>query len=245
MKKRLKTQQKVTFLIKFSIFSILYFLTTCLFVPPIAALFGRVPMPVFSNKYIKPTNFFTCLFNRHYVKVELRNTVQSVANRLSRQENDAQIRYLDANFPFINGFPLLPHLSHNDGQKLDISFFYLKKENGKTTNEKPSFTGYGVFEMPQKGENNQTESCKTKGFWQYDFTKYMAWGSHKNDYIFDEKRTKSLILLFSQEESIQKMFIEPHLAVRMGVGEKEKIRFHGCQAVRHDDHLHIQINPKK
>jgi len=245
LKKGVILLPKRIFFLKISIFLILYLLTTCLFVPPIAALFGRVSMPVFSNKYIKPTNFLTCLFNRHYVKVELKDAVQSVANQLATQENNVQIRYLDASFPFINGFPLFPHLSHNDGRKLDISFFYLNKKNGQTTNEKPSFTGYGVFEMPQKGEKNQAESCKAKGFWQYDFTQYMAWGFHQNDYIFDEKRTKALILLFSQEESIQKMFIEPHLAARMGVGEKEKIRFHGCQAVRHDDHLHLQINPKK
>jgi hypothetical protein len=32
--------------------------------------------------------------------------------------------YLDGNFPFLNGFPLLPHLSHSDGRKLDIAFYY-------------------------------------------------------------------------------------------------------------------------
>ena len=32
-----------------------------------------------------------------------------------------EIHYLDANFPFINKFPLLPHLSHNDGKKIDIT----------------------------------------------------------------------------------------------------------------------------
>lgn len=32
--------------------------------------------------------------------------------------------YLDANFPFFDGFPLLPHLSHVDGRKRDIAYYY-------------------------------------------------------------------------------------------------------------------------
>ncbi|MFT5619364.1 MAG: hypothetical protein ACI85I_002607, partial [Arenicella sp.] len=38
-----------------------------------------------------------------------------------------------------------------------------------------------------------------------------------------------------------KVFIEPHLKTRLGLENYSKIRFHGCQAVRHDDHIHVQL----
>ena len=35
------------------------------------------------------------------------------------------------------------------------------------------------------------------------------------------------------------IFIEPHLKNRLKIGNN-RIRFHGCKAVRHDDHIHFQ-----
>jgi hypothetical protein len=64
---------------------------------------------------------------------------------------------------------------------------------------------------------------------------------NKKDYMFDAIRTKQMIALFASSDAIEKIFIEPHLALRMHVKSFPKIRFHGCHAVRHDDHLHIQI----
>ena len=53
------------------------------------------------------------------------------------------LNYLEANFPFIDKFPLLPHLSHNDGKKLDVSFHYVNAKTGEHTNVVPSWLGYG------------------------------------------------------------------------------------------------------
>ena len=39
---------------------------------------------------------------------------------------------------------------------------------------------------------------------------------------------------------IGKDFIEPHLAKRLGA-TTSKIRFQGCKAARHDDHIHVQL----
>ncbi len=33
---------------------------------------------------------------------------------------------------------------------------------------------------------------------------------------------------------------KPHLKTRLKLSSA-KIRFHGCQAVRHDDHIHVQL----
>ena len=38
-----------------------------------------------------------------------------------------------------------------------------------------------------------------------------------------------------------KILLEPHLAHRLGVEGRPNIRFQGCRAARHDDHIHVQI----
>ena len=93
----------------------------------------------------------TCTLNRHYVRPELKNNIENVASKISKKHPNTTVNYLDANFPFYNGFPLLPHLSHNDGKKLDIAFLY-KNRLGKEINTAPSFMGYGVYEAPKKSE---------------------------------------------------------------------------------------------
>ena len=58
--------------------------------------------------------------------------------------------------------------------------------------------------------------------------------------LFDPERTSSLVKIITDHKMIEKVFIEPHLKVRMGLEGNEKVRFHGCHAVRHDDHLHVE-----
>ena len=60
-----------------------------------------------------------------------------------------QLNILDANFPFIDGFPLLPHRSHNDGRKVDISLVY-ETSDGQYSYAVVSRSGYGVFESPKE-----------------------------------------------------------------------------------------------
>ncbi len=223
---------------KVGLFFSLYFLSTFLLVPPIAKHFGRVPLPIWSGQ-IKPTNLLTCLLNRHYVRPKLKVTCEEIASKLQQKYPYSELRYLDANFPFQDGFPLLPHLSHNDGKKLDLSFFYLEKD-GTQTNSKPSVSGYGVLEKPQKGEYNTATHCKQKGYWQYSYPQWLTFGII-NQLDFDVERTKYLTKAFATHTNIGKVFIEPHLKARLGLGFYSKIRFHGCQAVRHDDHIHVQL----
>ena len=217
---------------KFILFSIIYLLLTFLIVPFIAPIFGREKI-----KYGKPSNSFTLLLNRNYVKPEL-NTLMNSLNQLASYEN-IEIHYLDANFPFFDGFPLLPHLSHNDGKKLDLSLIY-QNADGTLSNKQKSFSGYGVFEGPKDGEYNQIEQCKQAGYFQYDFPKYLSFGSINDELKFSEKGTKLLIETILKYDSIEKVFIEPHLKTRLGLSNS-KIRYHGCGAVRHDDHIHIQV----
>ncbi|WP_299115291.1 hypothetical protein [uncultured Winogradskyella sp.] len=213
------------------VFPVLYLAFNLLIIPPIAKFFGREKLPIF-NEYVKPANWFYPLAFRNYVKPELNTLLNNVS-----KESNTTIKYLDANFPFFDGFPLLPHLSHNDGKKIDLSFKYLDS-NGESTEQNSSFSGYGAYINSNK--NYTASRCITKGYWQYDFSKYLSFGI-SDDVVFDSKRTKQLIKALVKQVNTQKLFIEPHLKESMGLTNYSKIRFHGCQAVRHDDHIHLQI----
>ena len=230
--KKVKYRQK-----RVALFAIVYLVSNLILVPNLAPLFGREKIK--QSELIKAHSFFTNLMNRNYVRPELNKALASIANRVSKKHKGLYLVYLDANFPFINKFPLLPHLSHNDGKKIDVSLVY-KDEKGVLTNKKPSVSGYGVFEVPLKGEYNQIKTCKDSGKWQYDFTKYFTFGAINKGLVFSEKGTKDLVLAIQKEPSIGKIFIEPHIKNRLHL-KSSKIRFHGCQAVRHDDHIHFQL----
>ncbi|WP_159023602.1 hypothetical protein [Formosa sp. L2A11] len=219
----------------FIIFISLYLCSTLLIVPHIAPLFGREQVK--NTTKIKPTNYATVLLNRNYVKPELNTLLSQTATALKK--TPIEIHYLDANFPFINSFPLLPHLSHNDGKKIDISLIY-QTEHGKITNTQKSVSGYGVFEGPKYNEYNQIDVCLKSGHLQYDFPKYLTLGSINKDLIFSKKGTKKLIKSLLSNQKLGKIFIEPHLKSRMNLSHN-KIRYQGCKAVRHDDHIHIQL----
>jgi hypothetical protein len=143
-------------------------------------------------------------------------------------------------FPFLDNFPLFPRLSHNDGKKLDLSFQYNNSSTGQITDEIPSFIGYGVCEEPERGEENTPEYCDSKGYWQYNLLRDIVSQDANEEFVCDDKRMRDLVNSFVSHNRVGKIFIEPHLKKRMEL-TSSKIRFHRCQAVRHDDHIHVQL----
>ncbi len=219
-----------------TIFIGIYLTATFILIPPIASFFGREKIN--NSSFVSSHSYLTIVLNRNYVSTTLNKSLQTIGKKFNDKYPNLQLVYLDANFPFFNGFPLLPHLSHNDGKKIDLSFIYKNKE-GKHTNQKPSNSGYGSFEPPKEQEKNTTNFCKSKGYWQYDFTKYLTFGSNEN-LIFSDTANTFLIYLIAKDKNVQKIFIEPHLKKRLSISSI-KVRFQGCKAVRHDDHIHFQI----
>jgi len=227
-------------ILKLLTFLIFYIFTTFLIVPPVAKRFGRVPLPILETNNLQPLNVLTCIFNRNYVKPELKQVAFLVAKRMNEKFPGTVVNYLDASFPFINKFPLFPHLSHNDGEKLDVAFCYIDKKTSKPINNAPSIIGYGVSEEPRSDEINTALFCSQKGYWQYSLLGRIIPQKNKMNFTFDSIRTKKLVEIFAAEKLIGKIFIEPHLKTRLNLTTR-KIRFHGCGAVRHDDHIHVQI----
>lgn len=212
-----------------------YTIVNLFITPQLAKLNGRVQIS--ETEKIKLANPFYKLLNRNYVKPELNLLLNSVSQDLN--ETPIQINVLDANFPFWDGFPLIPHLSHNDGKKLDLAFVY-ENPNGESSNNIKSLSGYGIFEEAKTGEINQVNNCEENGFYQYSIAKFLGLNLFHKDLVFSENGTKLLINSILRQSALEKLFIEPHMKNRLNLNHT-KVRYHGCHAVRHDDHIHIQI----
>lgn len=233
----LKSRRRMT---RYIVFVALYCLSTFLIVPPLAKLCGREKITC--NDRIKPANFIINLLNRNYVTPELNAYLNEVSRNDKLKRFDVEVRYLDACFPFIDGFPLLPHLSHNDGRKIDLSFIYEDK-SGQVINKSKSVSGYGVFEPANESEIDQTEICLGRGFSQYDYPKYFTLGRIHSHLQFSNNGTAVLIQSLLETDELEKMFIEPHIKQRLGFNDS-RIRFQGCYSVRHDDHIHLQVKKR-
>jgi hypothetical protein len=178
-------------------FSFVYALCVFFIVPILAPLNSRKALPVFNDR-IAPHNLGYVLLCRNYVHNDLFNYMAFHSRNYHNGTSGLQLIYLDAGFPFIDGFPLLPHLSHNDA-----------------------------------------------GFWQYDYAKYLGFNIYK-DLTIDEALTNFMIDDMLEFLPAEKIFMEPHLIPRLELDQlpshqRSKIRYHGCHAVRHDDHFHLQI----
>lgn len=223
----------------FVLFLILYTVVCYLIVPPLAEKYGRVRLPYHSSS-LQAANLFTIICNRNYVKPSILEVLTKTASTLKQDKGNLSITYLDACFPFFDGFPLLPHLSHNDGKKIDLAFFYRNIQSRQLVNEQPSNSGYGIYEGPLDNDENKTSECKSKGNKIYDFSRYLTFGTNKN-LVFDQNTTAKFIFYLAKSPYTHKILLEPHLKKRLGFQHENKIRFQGCHSVRHDDHLHLEI----
>ncbi|MFC5738068.1 hypothetical protein [Sinirhodobacter huangdaonensis] len=196
----------------------------------LAPQFGRVPIACHGNGPLVMRSWVFCLANRNYVAPELKAAVEDMAAATAATYPGTVTLALDGNFPFLNGFPLLPHLSHNDGRKLDLALYYADHGRylpGRTR----SPLGYFAFEP---GPNTCPPRFPTL---RWD----LAWLQPLwRAYAPDPERMHLALRLLARDPRIGKIFLEPHLAAKFGAGVT-KIRFQGCAAARHDDHIHIQL----
>lgn len=196
----------------------------------VAPVFGREPVPCMFESTLRMKSTLYCVLNRQYVTPELKTVLQDFSKAMDRDFPETTTLVLDANFPFISGFHLLPHLSHDDGRKVDLAFFY-KDDGGFLPGVTRSPIGYFAFE---KGPTTCPDTTLTL---RWD----MAWLQRLwPDYHLEPRRMTGALQLLSDDERVSKVFIEPHLKSRFQI-ESSKIRFQGCRAARHDDHIHLQL----
>jgi hypothetical protein len=196
----------------------------------IAPIFGRVPIACLDEGPLGMRSWVFCLANRNYVAPELKDAAEDMAAEMARTHPGTVTLALDGNFPFLNGFPLLPHLSHKDGRKLDLAFYYA--DQGRTLPERTrSPLGYFAFEPEPSACPPRFPTLR----WDLPWLQPL-W----RDYAPEPARMRLALRLLSHDPRIGKIFLEPHLAAKFG-SDASKIRFQGCAAARHDDRIHIQL----
>ncbi len=197
----------------------------------VAPAFDRHALPCFGER-LRSRSALTCLLNRNYVDGELLRLLTNYSDAISETMVPTRTYTLDGSFPF-GLFPMIPHLSHQNGRQIDLAFYYAQK--GSTRFETRSPIGYFAFEYPD------TERCpETSRTRRWD----LRWlQPYLRDMPLDEERMRFMLSWLSQhkeEYGIKKVFLEPHLAQKYGNGD-DVFRFQGCEAARHDDHIHIEI----
>jgi hypothetical protein len=100
--------------------------------------------------------------------------------------------------------------------------------------------GYFAFEQPRGGGGSCGRGSPYSLRWDMDWLQPLL-----PDLALDEERTRAALSWLTASGGrfgVEKIFLEPHLAQRLGVSSP-LIRFQGCNAARHDDHIHVQVRP--
>ena len=196
----------------------------------VAPLLGRVPLPCFGEPLRMQSPAY-CLLMRNYVSPELAAVARDAATQMTMTDPGTITLALDGGFPFLNGMPLLPHLSHSDGKKLDFAFYY-QSDGSYLPGQTRSPIGYWAFEL---GDETNCRPVWLTGRWNLRWLQ-----SFWPDRSLEPNRTAALTRLCLADPRVSKVFLEPALATRLGLANS-KLRFQGCRAARHDDHIHIQL----
>ncbi|MEZ5758256.1 MAG: hypothetical protein R3D86_08545 [Emcibacteraceae bacterium] len=223
-------------------FLLVYAISTTVAVPFVAPLFGRVALNCFATEAhpYQANSVLFCALNRNYVQPHVKSILEGLADHMADKFPGTVVSYLDANFPFANDIPLLPHLSHNDGKKLDVALFYKDQDSGIPLSKGGGWMiGYWNFSPSWHYEKKQV--CANEGALRWKF----AWlQSIFSDLALDLDRTSEMLnhlSLGNASKSIQKIFIEPYLVEILNV-QSDKMKFAGCGAARHDDHVHFEVD---
>ena len=196
----------------------------------LAPLAGRVPLTCGGDGPLRVQGWFFCAANRNYVVPELAAVLSDVADGVDDAFPGTQTLVLDAGFPFLTGFPLIPHLSHDDGRKADIAFYYADAD-GYLPGRTRSPVGYFAF---TPGPSTCPPAFPTLR-WSLPVLQPL-WP----DWQPDDARMRAVLNLLMADDRVGKVLLEPHLQDRFGVSGG-KVRFQGCRAARHDDHIHVQL----
>ena len=190
---------------------------------------GRDRLPCFHSDLRTGNWAAYCLLGRNYVREGAVDVISEAHAEVETRHGPSPLTWLDASGPV--NLPLWPHRSHTDGRQVDLSFYYVTLEGEPIP--PPTFTGYFAYEPPEAGER---QPC-APGSRPLDFGD----PPQTRDWRWDEARTTTLVQTLIGDERVRRIFLEPHLADRMALTGHPKVRFAGCNAARHDDHIHIDL----
>ena len=196
----------------------------------LAPLAGREALPC-TGAPLRMQSAFYCIALRNFVAPDLADLAGDAASRVAAQHPGTATLALDGGFPF-SGLPMLPHLSHADGRKLDFAFFYQSPDGPYLPGQTRAPLAYFAF------ETLETPTCPPA--WAT-----LRWDLRWMQALYPDRplepvRTASLVRALLDDPRLGKLFMEPPLADRLGLSDP-RLRFQGCRAARHDDHIHIQL----
>ncbi len=223
-----------------AVFLLLYALVGTFVVPPMAAALGRERLPCFASEErpLQAVSPLFCLTNRNYARPAVFRILFDLSDAMARAAPGTVTAYLDAGFPFLDGFLMLPHLSHRHGSDVDLAFFYLQGDAATPSPAGGSWSiGYWAYVPPRTGDPQPCAARTIDLRWDLDWLQPAFSGLR-----LDERRTAAMLRWLSDNAGrygIRKVLLEPHLQRRMAT-DARLVRFQGCRAARHDDHLHVR-----
>jgi len=196
---------------------------------------GLVALPCGAGP-LQPVAQRYCRDRKHYVTPAARAVLLKTADRLTRKHPGLVVRYMEASWP--SGVrPMPPHFSHGDGRQIDLVLFYQDRAGRPLAGPAKPYgrhaPGYGAFEPPRREADRVCTGLKTP----HD----MPDPPSSRPWRLDDERTADLVRMLSAEPQVRRIFIEPHLKKRLGFLSDTKVRFAGCKAARHDDHIHVDF----
>jgi hypothetical protein len=194
---------------------------------------GLVPLPCDRTGAVRPARPFYCTARRHFVTPAAREAIHDAAKAMGKRFPGAPVTYMEASWPSGKA-PMPPHLSHGDGHQVDISIYYETLDGKPLAAPYKTWTGFNAFEPPRK--ESERVSCP-KGS-EHEKGKDP---DADRKWRMDETRTRALLKIFVEDKRVRRVLIEPHLEKRLGFDGHPKVRFAGCNAARHDDHLHVDF----
>ncbi|WP_370238217.1 hypothetical protein [Brevundimonas sp.] len=176
-----------------------------------------------------------CDRDRHYVTPAARDALTDAATRLAKDFPGIVVGFMDGSgSEGIVPFP--PHLSHGDGRQVDLALCYTDTQ-GRPLAEVPDtrkWGGYWPAEPPRPGERIACPQGREGRAHKPDPPANRPWR-------LDEERTRAMVMILIADPRVRRVMIEPHLEERFGLWGHSKLRFAGCQAARHDDHIHVDF----
>jgi hypothetical protein len=196
---------------------------------------GLVRLPCDGSEPLRPAHPFYCSRDRIYVRPEARDALVEAAREMARRFPGTQITYMDASGAD-GQVPFEPHLSHGDGRQVDLSLFYTSLDGAPIHGSPPGSraNGYGNYEPPRPGDPQPCRGIDRPND-DRDPPADRAWR-------LDEARSRALTEILAADSHVRRILIEPHLERRWTLEDHPKLRFAGCQAARHDDHLHVDFD---
>lgn len=215
---------------RLSVFLVTY-ATLWAFASVATAFANRIPLPC-TGSPLRAQSLLYCVLNRHYVVPELHDLAVDLATEMDRRFPGTVTLTLDGSHPYGTS-PLLPHLSHREGRHLDLAFYYTDATGTYLPGHTRSPIGYFAFE---DGETDCPPAFPT-----------LRWDLNWLQPLFpnrplEPERTRAALEILVNDPRVSRIFVEPHLVRHLGLSSP-KLRFQGCRAARHDDHIHIELAP--